>query len=332
VSDAASSVSVSGADLDVTLSPRVGGTITSIRHRSTGLEVLGQVPWTASDLPIASGAARDESEWLTRYSGGWPLLFPNGGDACTVGGVFHGFHGEASISPWSCKVMPGQVLLWRRFYTVPVEMHRCLRVNGNRLVITERLHVEGKVPVDVMWGHHPTFGSDLLAGTVEITCGGGKVSADTEYDPQSNPLEPDAVGAWPGLAGKKGPFDLGHPRGPMAALAYLHDLREGWIALRRLDNSIAAILSWDKARFPCLWLWYELGGTREAPWFGRANLIGLEPNTSMPASGLVKARARGASLLRLSPGENLSTTISLQVLKPQGAITSIDAWGPTAMT
>ena len=65
-----------------------------------GLSVLGTVPWDPIDAPIDSLAARDEAEWLTRYTGGWPLLFPNGGDACTVDGVFHGFHGEASITPW----------------------------------------------------------------------------------------------------------------------------------------------------------------------------------------------------------------------------------------
>ena len=64
--------------------------------------MLGKVPWDPVDAPIASLAARDEPEWLTRYTGGWPLLFPNGGDACTVDGVFHGFHGEASIAPWDC--------------------------------------------------------------------------------------------------------------------------------------------------------------------------------------------------------------------------------------
>ena len=68
-----------------------------------GLSVLGTVPWDVVEAPIESLAARDEPEWLTRYTGGWPLLFPNGGDACTVDGVFHGFHGEASIAPWHCR-------------------------------------------------------------------------------------------------------------------------------------------------------------------------------------------------------------------------------------
>ena len=86
--------------LTVRINPQVGGTITEVRHKPSGLSVLGRVPWAAVDAPLASLAARDEPEWLTRYTGGWPLLFPNAGDACTVDGVFHGFHGEASIAPW----------------------------------------------------------------------------------------------------------------------------------------------------------------------------------------------------------------------------------------
>ena len=159
-----SAVSIASKDLRVTVDPQVGGTITSITHLGLGLSVLGTVPWKAIDAPIESFAARDETEWLTRYTGGWPILFPNGGDACTVDGVFHGFHGEASISPWTAKASPESLRLTRRFQSVPVEMQRELTVVGDMLIIRERLRMSGSRPIDVMWGHHPTFGSDLLAG------------------------------------------------------------------------------------------------------------------------------------------------------------------------
>ena len=144
-------------------------------------------------------------EWLTRYTGGWPILFPNGGDACTVDGVFHGFHGEASISPWTAKASPESLRLVRRFHTVPVEMQRELTVVGDMLIVRERLRMTGAHPIEVMWGHHPTFGSDLLAGPVEITAGTRHVTVDDTYDPAANPLRPGATGAWPIVAGKTGP-------------------------------------------------------------------------------------------------------------------------------
>ncbi len=178
-----------------------------------------------------------------------------------------------------------------------------------------------------MWVHHPTFGSDLLAGPVEITSGARKATVDETYDPATNPLVPGASGTWPIVAGKAGPFDLGRPHGTMAALAYLHDFDAPWIAIRRLDDAIAAALSWDGERFPCAWLWCELGGTVEAPWHGRGRLIGLEPNTTRPGMGLAEARRRGGSLLRLVPGQELTTELRLHVFKPSGPVTSLDGQG-----
>ena len=85
--------------LRITVTPEVGGTITAIEHKGLGASVLGTVPWEPEGTPLEPGAAREETLWLTRYTGGWPLLFPNGGDACEFEGVFHGFHGEGSITP-----------------------------------------------------------------------------------------------------------------------------------------------------------------------------------------------------------------------------------------
>src|SRR5215207_1686731 len=169
-----SSVSIASNDLRVTVNCRVGGTITSIEHLGLGLSILGQVPWDAVDEPVGSLAARDEPHWLSRYGGGWPLLFPNAGDACTVDGVFHGFHGEASIAPWAASASEDRLVLTRRFFTVPVEMRRELTVERDLLILRDHLSMTGPRPIAVMWGHHPTFGSDLLAGNVEITSGARK--------------------------------------------------------------------------------------------------------------------------------------------------------------
>jgi hypothetical protein len=328
----AGAVTIASDVLRVTVNPRVGGTITAVTHLGLGLSVLGTVPWDPVDAPIAGLAARDEAHWLTRYTGGWPLLFPNGGDAGIVDGIFHGFHGEASIASWGAAASPARLVLRRRFFTVPVDMHRELTVEGDLLIVRETLRMTGPAPVDVMWGHHPTFGSDLLAGPFEVTTGAGHVVADEAYDPAANPLVPGSAGKWPVVEGKSGRFDLSRPAGPLAAMAYLHEFAAPWAAIRRLDDSIGVALSWTPERFPCAWLWYELGGTTAAPWYGRCRLVGIEPSTTPTGSGLREARRRGSALMRLEPGQEYTAEIRLHVFRPSGRISDVDPRGRALLT
>ena len=92
------SVAIESVALRVTVNPLVGGTIDSIEPKGLGASVLGTTPWAPEVATAASCSALDESTWLTFYGGGWPILFPNGGDACEFDGVSHGFHGEASMT------------------------------------------------------------------------------------------------------------------------------------------------------------------------------------------------------------------------------------------
>jgi hypothetical protein len=325
-------VVLESGSLRVTVRPHVGGTITSIHHKPTGLSVLGTVPWEAVDAPLDSGAAPDEPVWLTRYTGGWPLLFPNGGNACSVDGVFHGFHGEASISPWEAEASGSSIRLSRRFISVPVRMRREVSVDDDLLTIRESAELEGNEPATVMWGHHPTFGSDLLAGEFEIQSGARSVTTDQEYDPPSNPLQLGGTGAWPIVPGKDRTIDLRRPLAGshetgMAALAYLYNFESPWMSIRRLDNAVAATLSWDSSVFSSLWYWIELGGTSDAPWSGRARLIGLEPNTTRLAYGLAEAKRRDAGTLTLQAGSAHSAFIRLHVCRPSGVVQGIDSDG-----
>jgi galactose mutarotase-like enzyme len=306
------------ADLRVAVDPQVGGTVTSIVHKGQGLSVLGTVPWTARSGPASTLAAPDENAWLAYYTGGWPLLFPNGGDACTFDGVFHGFHGEASLAVWAADQTQERLRLQRRFETVPVEMERVFTVQHDAVTIRETVTSRGDRPIDVIWGHHPTFGSDLLAAPFEIRTKARRVCVDDRFDPPLNPLRPGASASWPEVPGKAEPYRLDRPKGPMTAMAYLLDFETPWASIRRLDGAIAVDLTWDGAVFPYAWLWIELEGTQEAPWAGKTRLIGIEPNTTRPGNGLADTRRRGAPLLTLHPNQTISAWIRLRAFKPDG--------------
>ena len=258
-------VTIGSSALEVAINPDVGGTIVTVRHLPTGLSVLGETPWTTVQTSDGSFAAPDERHWLTRYTGGSPLLFPNGGDACTFEGTFHGFHGEASIAPWT--VMGGNAAslhLSRRFFTVPVSMEREFSVDGEAFTVRESVRLEGARPIQVMWGQHATFGTDLLASDFVIETGARKLVIDDTYDPPANPLVPGTDGVWPYATGKAERYDMSRPRAPTAAMGYLRDFASPWAAIRRLDGAIATTLSWDASVFPLAWLWVELEGTPEA--------------------------------------------------------------------
>ncbi len=122
------------------------------------------------------------------------------------------------------------------------------------------------------------------------------------------------------LPGKAGACDVSRMASPVAALAYLDDFDTAWAAIRRRDNAVAAVLSWDAALFPCAWLWFELNGTADAPWHGETRLIGIEPNTTRQSTGLLDAKRRGASLLQLMPAQRISTQLKLTVFKPAGPL------------
>jgi galactose mutarotase-like enzyme len=310
-------IRLESADLRVTVDPLVGGTVTAIVHKAEGLSVLGTVPWTPRPGPAATIAAADENAWLPYYTGGWPILFPNGGDACTFDGVFHGFHGEASLARWDADQVDGGLRLRHRFETVPVEMERRFALEGDALTIRETVTSHGDRPIAVMWGHHPTFGADLLAAPFEIDTDARRVMVDDRFDPALNPLRPGAAADWPEAPGKAGPCRLDRPQGPMTAMAYLLDFQRPRASIRRLDGKIAAELTWDGAVFPCAWLWIELESTQEPPWAGRTRLLAIEPNTTWPGNGLADTSRRGAPLLMLQPNEQRSAWIRLRAFTPE---------------
>ena len=322
-----SEVELNGDQLHVVVNPLVGGTINSIVHKGLGMSVLGTTPWDPVSVPYPTFAAPDENAWLTRYGGGWPLLFPNGGDACEFGGVFHGFHGEASIAPWQVETDGTTIRLNRRFFTVPVEMDREITIDGDLLTVRETVRMCGRDPVAVMWAHHPSFGTDLLDGEFEIQTGARHAKIDDAYDPPANPLKVGAEGPWPTVPGKTGPYDLSRPTGRVASQAYLQDFADPWVSIRRLDGAVGVALSWDDRVFPCAWLWFELEGTTDPPWHGRARLIGVEPSTSWPGTGLAGIDRSGGALLVLKPDDEITAEIRLHVFKPAGPVVGVDANG-----
>lgn len=295
-------------DLRATVLPDLGGLIASLRHLPTGTELLAQAPWHATRQPTE--AATDESDWLSRWPGGWPILFPNAGDGCTDDGTRHGFHGEGSLAGWQAHRDGHSVLLTRSFRTAPAIMTRRLVLTGNRLDVTEV--VRAHAPATVIWGQHVTFGSDLLSAPVTLDTSAKRLAACATYDPPANPLIPGATGYWPCLSGRVGPVDLSRPPEGAALLACLVDLGPApWAVLT--TPALTVRLDWSADPWPLAWLWVETGGATDGPWHGKGRMIGIEPCSTWPATGLAAARAAGAPLVMLKVGKTRRAHITLTV-------------------
>jgi len=193
--------------LRATVTPRLGGTITALRHLPTGTELLARTPWETS--PNAIGFAPDEATWLTRFSGGWPVMFPNAGDACKDGAARHGFHGEGSVADWKAEESDLGLTLTRRFRAVPVTMTRRLTLDDNRLRVSET--ITAHAPCTAAWGQHVTLGGDLLTGPTTLQTSARRLDACARFTPSESPLHPGATGTWPILPGRHGPVDLSRP-------------------------------------------------------------------------------------------------------------------------
>lgn len=301
-------VVLQNADLAAVVTPAMGGTVTSLTYRATGAEVLARPPWPAKSGPLPQGA-RDEAEWLAHWAGGWPVMFPNAGDACTDGALRHGFHGEASVAPWEMAWDGAALILRRRMAAVPVVMTRRFALQGARLDLTEV--VEAARACRVVWGQHVTLGGDLLDGPVTLTTSATGLRACAAYDPTANPLLPGGGGRWPHLPGKAGVVDLSQPPEGAALLACLTDLGAAPWAMVAGAGGLSLRLDWSGDPWPLAWLWVETGGTVEAPWNGKARMIGVEPCSTWPATGLVAAEAAGGTILSLRAGDIRHARLSL---------------------
>jgi len=286
-----------------------GATIASLRHLASGVEMLAQLPWDPVAAP--THAAPDELSWLARWTGGWPPLFPNGGDAGLHAGVHHGFHGEASVATWTATRDGKALVLARRFLTVPARMTRRLTLDGPCLTLDAE--VEADAPCEVIWGEHVTLGGALLDGPVTLATSATRAVASADYAPPESPLVPGAESPWPCLPGRTGTVDLSHPQSGWSLLAGLFELGPAPFVEVTREGGPTVRIEWTADPWPLAWLWIETGGDRNVPWFGRGRALGVEPSTTWPPTGLARATRAGGRLLQLRPGEPGRARLSLLV-------------------
>lgn len=313
--DPADDLLIHSGELEVVVSAVFGGGITGVRHRATGAEVLWRTPWAAETAPPPADTPLEVDSWVRHSLGGWQVLLPNGGDACDWQGTRHGFHGEASVIPWSVKRRADtSITLTAALTTAPLDVERTITVLGADVVVRDRLTNRSGHPADVIWTHHPGFGGDLLAAPVTVDTNARAFGLDDRAPVVGIDAKPGDQGRWPLVGAGSRPADLRHPAEGGALLGYLSDFDGApWVRVTRDDGALGVRLTWDGSIFPYCWMWQELGGTTGPPWNGEVRVIGIEPSTSWPGQGLARVAEKTGTTFRLAGRGSISGSVTLSV-------------------
>ena len=314
-----------------------GADIYALEYKPHNIDVLWKSPWGLKPAGQAIQTSyASEVAWLEQYAGGWQLLFPNGGAACTYKGVQLNFHGEASVVPWrfdiDSKAHSAELRLETRLFRSPFRIQRTLRIEQGspQLIIRERITNEAGEPMDYMWGHHPAYGSPFLSEHCIVDTSAKRVRVDAEYIGNNNPLPLDARTDWPRVA----EIDLskvpGRDTGPRDTLAYLTDFDGGWYGITNTQLGFGVGLTWDTAAFPHAWYWQEMLSSAGFPWYKNVYVMAIEPNSTIPGNGLVAAMRENAHRT-LGAGESYETELRAVFYESHTGILGIDRTGAVSV-
>lgn len=297
--------------LTVRLDPNRGGELQSVVAQGSP----NLLAWHEWDAPLSAadgpGYGSSELDFLSMYRAGWQVLFPNAGAEGVVDGVPVAFHGETALARLPVLSETVDSCSLRAVARLPLELTRTIRLAHDRpaVLVEETVVNVGARPVPFIWGHHPTFPA-ITGSRIDLPSAPTAVVEPTIPGPLAA-----GSGAWPTLPRSDGgSADLSViPAEEQVRVTYLPDLAEGWVALRPplADGRPAIGLAWDLATFPHMWLWLQ-NGDPGFPWYGRARMVGLEPQRSWPFDGLVGAIERGQQIV-LEPGESTSSWITMTV-------------------
>ncbi len=309
-----SALELTNDELSVTVLPEKGCDILELVDRRSGIDVLFKAPWGYGRRPLY--APSSFAAWLESYPGGWQVLLPNGGDATIEHGVEWGFHGEAGTIEWTVEDVTAQAARFSvSLITAPLSVERRVSLDRNVVRVEERVTNHGEDEIEVMWGHHPTFGAPFLESGCTIATSARTFTAD-DTAPGAG-LEPGLRSPWPRATLESGgSIDLSvvpGPDEPRAVLGYLGDFEDGSYTITNPRLGLAVTVRWPLEVFPHAWFWQELHATPGYPWFRRAYTTAIEPNTTIPAQGISRARAKGGVPLRLEAGGTREVTLEAEL-------------------
>ncbi|MFZ3485089.1 DUF4432 family protein [Sphingomonas sp. 3-13AW] len=324
-------VSLENAKLRTVIALEKGCDILELTHKPTDTETLHQAPGgmfpplAMQSSPLPGGGFRDQ------FPGGWYVMLPNGPGPCEHGGIAFGHHGEATFLPWDYAVEEDReqrvvIRCHARLRRMPLLIERRITLGAEDAVlhIEEAVTNDSSQPLDMIWGHHPTFGAPLLGAGARIDLPPSDIKTAAEAPPDAT-LPVASEGRWPHL----GDEDLSvFPDDARNSQDFLRvsNFDAGWFAIRNPVRKAGVALRWDEELFPLLGYWRLAGGGSDYPWYGSRNMLALEPCNELPS--LADAVANGTAI-RLAPRETRATRLVAALFSADERAVTGMAWDGT---
>jgi galactose mutarotase-like enzyme len=258
------------------------------------------------------------------YYGGWQEILPNS-PGFNYRGASLGQHGEISLIPWKYSITNNSdekisVTLRTKPLRIPIQIDKSLTLVADEptLYIEEKLKNDCKTKLDIMWGHHIAFGLPFLKDGAEIESNADKIYSDPVM-PDQRRFKPGIETSWPtalDLDGKEIKANDIPPESdsPYSELSYLYGYKDkGFYSIKNKRHQIGFRLDWDATLFKYVWMWQERYCSQDAPWWGDAYAIALEPWTSQWKPD-PEAAIKSGEWLSLDAGEIKSTKLKASVV------------------
>jgi hypothetical protein len=245
-------------------------------------------------------------------------------------------HGEVIFLPWEYAIEEDRVgrvrvRFWVETRRTPFLLERTLELSEDTaaLSVRETVHNTGASKAHFVWGHHITLGGGFLNEHCVIDLPPCTTSKDARYDSEHSRVAPCAAGSATRLAGKDGKaIDVTRvlPMGSRVnEMLFLTGFEDAWCAVTDREKQVGFAVSWDKAMFPCMWLWQEYNAIETFPFYGRGYAMAFEPQTTtVPMLG--DAHRAGTARV-LDAGEAATTWVTASVFHGSHPVSGVSRDG-----
>ncbi len=278
-------------EIEVTVVPREGGRIASLRSLQSGLEFLTQA---RPDRPVIEPSL--EASFQRGPCAGAEECLPTIGPSADCTGGPAPDHGDFWQIPWQVDSLVASRLEMHAIgFSRPLRLERVIEVRDASLLLSYKVVNVGPEPLPFLYAWHPLFAVEA-GDRVVLPSEVSDVTLAYSRDEASGPRGRDVT--WPDLQNKRGPRDLSvalAPHQETAEMIYTRRLHVGRCGLYRQHQGQGIIVSFDPSRLPYLGIWLCFGGWPVSGPEPKQVAIALEPTTA-PRNTLADCERAGLAV------------------------------------